>query len=191
MQELINRWQAGDEDAFDELFHQYKKLVFKNAFIISGNAKEAEDILQEVFVKVWKSKHTFDGDRGSFISWLYRITVNHCISEYRKKKPPVLSLDQIGEDSVSPGSQQPVEINLGYKWEYEKLNRLVGQMDEKYRLVLILRYFNDLPNNTIAEILGIPLGTVKSRLHNALATLRKQWEKPPGGLDLKQEKQGS
>ena len=191
MQELINRWQAGDEDAFDELFHQYKKLVFKNAFIIMVMPKKLRMFCKKYLLRFGNQKHTFNGERGNFINWLYRITVNHCISEYRKKKPPVLSLDQIGEDSVSPGSQQPLEINLDYKWEYEKLNRLVGQMDEKYRLVLILRYFNDLPNNTIAEILDIPLGTVKSRLHNALATLRKQWEKPPGGLDLKQEKQGS
>ena len=176
MQELIERWQAGDEDAFDELFHQYKKLVFKSALIISGDAREAEDILQEVFVKVWTSKHTFDCSKGSFINWLYKITVNQSISKCRKKKISSLSLDQIDSGSGIVDNRERIEPNLDRKWEYEALTKLVSQMDEKHRLVLILRYFNDLPNNAIAEILDIPIGTVKSRLHNALASLRKKWD---------------
>ncbi|MFA5229520.1 MAG: RNA polymerase sigma factor [Candidatus Paceibacterota bacterium] len=176
MQELIERWQAGDVDAFDELFHQYKKLVFKSALLISGNVGDAEDILQEVFLKLWTSKHTYSSRKGNFINWLYKITVNQSISKCRKKKIHSLSLDQIDSGSGIVDNRERIEPNLDRKWEYEALTKLVSQMDEKHRLVLILRYFNDLPNNAIAEILDIPIGTVKSRLHNALASLRKKWD---------------
>lgn len=176
MQELIERWQAGDNDAFDELFHQYKRLVFKNALLISGNVGDAEDILQEVFLKLWTAKHTFSPGKGNFINWLYKITVNQSISKCRKKKISSLSLDQIDSGGGIIDNREMIEPNLDRKWEYEALTKLVSQMDDKHRLVLILKYFDDLPNKAIAEILDIPIGTVKSRLHNALASLRKKWD---------------
>ena len=90
MEDSVKKWQSGDGDAFDELFHKYKWLVFKNALIITGNRNEAEDILQEVFIKVWKSRRTFNEEKGKFVSWLYRITINQSINRHRKKKslPP-------------------------------------------------------------------------------------------------------
>ena len=173
MEDLIRKWQSGDEGAFDELFHQFKWLVFKNALIISGSREEAEDILQEVFVKVWESRNTFDAERGNFISWLYRMTINHSISKYRKKKVVPLTLDEDRLDLLD-SDKKSLETVSECKLENDWIKEIVDQMNEKHRLVLILRYFNYLSNSEIAEILDIPVGTVKSRIYNALVILRKE-----------------
>jgi len=174
MEDLVKKWQSGDEKAFDELFHQFKWLVFKNALIITCDREEAKDILQEVFIKVWKSCHTFNAEKGSFISWLYRITINQSISRYRKEKLHPILLDEESLDSLDMSHKELTENILDCKWEYEMLKELVDKMNDKHRIVLILRYFNDLTNNDIADILDIPVGTVKSRIHNALAILRRK-----------------
>ncbi len=173
MEEIVARWQSGDERAFDELFEKLKGLVFKNALLITGDPKEAEEILQEVFVRVWKSGGTFDAGRGDFLSWLYKITVNNSISHHRKKDPQSSCL--LEEDITCVDRKESVEEKVDSQWEYEQVRQIVDGMKEKYRLVLILKYYDDLPNAEIARILDIPLGTVKSRLHNAITVLKRKW----------------
>jgi RNA polymerase sigma-70 factor (ECF subfamily) len=182
MKDLIERWQSGDEEAFDELFHQFKWLVFKNALIITGNKADAEDVLQEVFIRVWKSRHAFDIERGRFINWLYRITINQSISRCRKKKNAPFFLDESSLYYLVNNNKDSLGDVPRDKLEYERLNELVNNLSDKYRVVLVLRYFNDLKNDAIADILNIPLGTVKSRIHNALMMLRKQLES--AGTDI-------
>ena len=86
----INRIKEGDRDAFSWVVDQYKDMVFKTAYLTIGNVQEAEDILQEVFLKVYESAGTFDPNKGSMSTWLHRITVNHCISGRRKKRLPTV-----------------------------------------------------------------------------------------------------
>ena len=85
MSDLIQKWQSGDVGAFETLFNQYGKLVFRTAYLITGSKEEADDTLQEVFLSVWKSRHTFNSTRAKFSTWLRRITVNQCASQHRKK----------------------------------------------------------------------------------------------------------
>ena len=83
MPDLIENWQHGDVNAFETLYRQYEKLVFRTAYLITGSKEAAEDALQEVFASVWKSRHTYDPNKGKLTTWLHRITVNQC----SKKKP--------------------------------------------------------------------------------------------------------
>jgi len=166
-----NRWQSGDAGDFECLFRQYERLVFKTAYLITGTKEEAEDILQEVFVSVWKSRQTFDPSKGKLTTWLHRITVNKCMERRRKKKLVSVSLEGLD----LPEAQTTDDV-LVSKQEYERLIEAMNSLDTKYRVVLILRYFDDLSYEEIAQAVSIPLGTVKSRLNQALKLLRGQFD---------------
>jgi RNA polymerase sigma-70 factor (ECF subfamily) len=166
------KWQTGDTSAFEALYNQYKLLVFKTAFLITGQKEEAEDILQEVFVSVWKSRDTYNPLKGKLTTWLHAITVNHCSTRQRKKQP-TLSLDESMPLSEMNSQDDPEQTAMN-RQEYEAVINTLNKLDAKHRIVLVLRYFNELSYEEIARVAGIPLGTVKSRINHALKYLRKQ-----------------
>lgn len=169
----MENWQRGNADAFETLYRQYEKLVFRTAFLITGNKQAAEDILQDVFISVWKSRHTFDPQKGKLSTWLHRITVNRC-SRISGRLPAAYSIEEKEVDLPTMNQQsQPEEIMLT-KMEYDRLLKAMATLGTKHRSVLVLRYFNDLSYSEIADILQIPLGTVKSRLNQSLKYLKKQ-----------------
>jgi|WetSurMetagenome_2_1015567.scaffolds.fasta_scaffold192030_2 RNA polymerase sigma factor (sigma-70 family) len=163
---LKYEWQSGDTTAFEGLFRQYQRLVFRNAYIITGTREEAEDILQEVFVAVWNSRGTYDPAKGSMATWLHRITTNKCLEKHRKKSLPSISLENTPAVATLT-DDMPVN-----REDYDMLLEALRRLDTKHRVVLVLRYFNDLSYDEIAYILDIPLGTVKSRLNQSLKLLR-------------------
>jgi len=173
--DLTEKWQSGDINAFEALFQQYQGLVFKTAYLMTSDKKEAEDILQEVFIAVWKSRHTFNTDKGKLTTWLYRITVNQWLSRKRKKQAPTFSLEKARMDGLdlleTRNSELPEELTQS-RLEYERLIKAMNSLDSKHHPVLVLRYFDDLSYDEIAQALGIPLGTVKSRINQAIRTLR-------------------
>lgn len=160
-----------NEELFARLFHQYKNLVFKTAFLLLNDQGEAEDALQEVFLRVYKALPTFDLEKGAFTTWLYRITVNHCLDRRRRHRPIVLPLDTVRSLA---GADPP---RFAERTENEDaVSQAMERLSDKLRAVLILRYYLDLPYKEIAEVLEIPEGTVKSRLDLALKTLRRVLE---------------
>jgi RNA polymerase sigma factor (sigma-70 family) len=167
--DTIERSQAGDECAFAELFEQYKNLVFKTAYLMLGEPQEAEDALQEVFLRVHRSLHSYQPSKGAFTTWLHRITVNHCINRTRKRRLQFTPIAQ-----VHPGrmpSQPSPERRLD---DEDAVARALHCLSVKLRAVVVLRYYWELSYGEIAETLGIPLGTVKSRLNAALRALRAE-----------------
>lgn len=172
--QIIRRAQNGDREAFAILFEQNKNLVFKTAYLMLGESSEAEDALQEIFVQVYKSLSGFDPGKAAFTTWLYRITFNYCLNHRRKKRPFTLPLEELSPalKSEFPGAQLAEE---------EIIQLAIGKLTDKQRAVVILRYFWDLPYAEIAQILNVPLGTVKSRIDLALKTLRKVLEEPGSG----------
>jgi RNA polymerase sigma-70 factor, ECF subfamily len=172
--QIILRAKSGDREAFAILFEQYRNLVYKTAYLMLGETTEAEDALQEVFVQVYRSLSGFDPQKAAFTTWLYRVTVNYCLNRRRKKHPLALPLEEISPAfrSEFPGTQLADE---------EVLQQAIGKLTDKQRVVVILRYFWDLPYAEIAQILDVPLGTVKSRIDLALKTLRKVLEEQETG----------
>ena len=170
----MEKWQHGDMSAFEALFRQYERLVFRTAYLITGSREAAEDALQEVFVSVWKSRHTYDPNKGKLTTWLHRITVNQCSKEKARKAPVAVSLEEKGIDLPEMKPQSQPEDILVSKLEYERMLRAMDALDTKHRSILVLRYFNDLSYREIAEALEIPLGTVKSRLNQSLRYLKEQ-----------------
>ena len=181
MPDLTEKWQHGDVSAFETLYRQYEKLVFRTAYLITGSKEAAEDALQEVFVSVWRSRHTYDPGKGKLTTWLHRITVNQCSKKKPGKTPATVSLEEKGVDLPEVKRSQPDDI-LVSKLEYDRLLRAMDALDTKHRSVLVLRYFNDLSYQEIAEALEIPLGTVKSRLNQSLRYLKEQMN--PGEAEV-------
>jgi len=140
---------------------------------LTGSKEAAEDALQEVFVSVWKSRHTYDPGKGKLTTWLHRITVNQCSKRKPGKTPATVSLEEKGVDLPEMKRSQPDDI-LVSKLEYDRLVKAMDALDTKHRSVLVLRYFNDMSYQEIAEALEIPLGTVKSRLNQSLRYLKEQ-----------------
>jgi len=134
-----------------------------------GDEHRAEDMLQEAFVKVYKSKSKFKGDESGFKQWLYRITINICIDSHRREPTPSFSLEEMGERGF-----EPAEAGSAYAKfeERDAIWQAMKSLEGKHRVVVILRYFHELPYEEIAQILDIPVGTVKSRLNTAIKTLR-------------------
>jgi len=175
---LLHRCQAGDQEAFALLFDQHKNLVYRTAVLTLGGPADAEDILQEVFVQVHRFLGSFDPARGAFTTWLYRITVNKCLN-WRRRRSPEQSLEEIAEHALrAPADMQNQQA------EKESVQQALGRLNRKLRVVVILRHYWDLSYAEIANILDLPLGTVKSRLNLAMRTLHKDLQGEPSSRVL-------
>lgn len=157
-----------DDVAFADCFQQYKNMVYKTALLLLNSAEDAEDALQEVFMQVHKSRHSYDPSRGAVSTWIYRITVNHCTSRRRKSAWRAWIWQRL--HPLSPSHAPSPEEQLGDT----AVRFATQQLNDKLRTILILRFYNELSYEEIAEILEIPVGTAKSRVNFALATLRQK-----------------
>lgn len=172
---LIHRCQGGDRDAFEELFYLYRDDVFRFSYLVVHDATLAQDVVQEAFLKVFRSVGKFQF-RSSFKSWLYRVVVNEAITILRRRKLKE-DLDPAPDSGLSRTSEltaqhwQPEAAALESE-ERCQLRRAIGQLDPIHRSAVILKYFHDFSDTEIAAITGCPPGTVKSRLHRARELLR-------------------
>lgn len=164
--DLITRTLAGDQLAFEQIFESYKNLVYRAAYLILDDASEAEDALQETFLKAYRSLGKYNPAKGAFTTWLYRITVNHCLSQrsrlkriFRSQKGPEEVVSARMEDDLAEG---------------QALEGALARLSPKLRSILVLRFFLDLSYAEIAQVLNVPLGTVKSRLNLALEKARTE-----------------
>lgn len=180
---LIRRSQAGDQEAFGLLFEKYKNLVYRTTYLTLGTAADAEDILQEVFLQVYRSLDGYDPARGAFSTWLYRITVNRCLN-WRRRRPLTDSLEEIAEEALDGPMASAGSAGLAGSWgtraesyaEDDSVRRALDRLSRKLRVVVILRHYWDLSYAEIAEIMDLPLGTVKSRLNLAMRLMRDDLE---------------
>ena len=160
-EELVRRAAVGDREAFAVLFDRYAPRVYRTALRITGDAAEADDATQEVFLRLHDQLHRFE-ERSSFSTWIYRVTVNLAIDRTRTKARRPGSID--GVDAQAPDSATaPAERG---DLERAVIAALAG-LSEKLRTALVLRYLEDLSYEEIADVLECSIGTVKSRLARA------------------------
>ncbi len=169
----------GDQDAFGEIVEIYKNSVYQLCFRMLGNRHEAEDVAQEAFLRAYVNIKTFNQDL-KFSTWLFRIATNLCIDRLRKKKPDYyLDAEVAGTEGLTMYSQIPSDHSLP-ETELESLElqetvqKEILKLPEKYRSAIVLKYIEDLSLNEISEILNLPLGTVKTRIHRGREALRQQ-----------------
>ncbi|MFZ5827545.1 MAG: RNA polymerase sigma factor [Bacillota bacterium] len=184
--ELVERCQGGDRSAFEDLFMLYRDDVFRFAFLVVRDASLAQDVVQEAFLKVFRSIGKFQF-RSSFKSWLYRVAVNEAITILRRRKlkeeldpAPGATLDH---NSTPSRDWQPEEAALDSE-ERRLLHFAIGQLDPVHRSVVVLKYFHEFSDTEIASVIGCPAGTVKSRLHRARELLRHYMARQMGRPDL-------
>lgn len=165
----------GDIDAFEVLLARYQKMVFKVGYRMMGQREEAEDVVQEVFLTIYSKMNQFNPQK-KFSSWLYRITLNTCISRLRSKKNTVLS--PFDESTFDPSDGWQYRVNPLTVLEQKELRHNIWdtliQLPENYQVMLILRYQMDLSNQEIADTLGIKKDNVEVRMHRARKALRHQ-----------------
>ncbi len=174
--ELIARFQRGQPRAFEALYDRYKDYVYRVAFFITRNREEAEDAVQETFLDVLKALPNYDvNGPARFETWLYRVTVNRTRMRMRRKVLPSEEWDDVEEQLERlpvAASERPEAVLLDREHAAE-LWRAVNQLPEEHRVVVMLRYQQDLAYSEIAQVLGIQEGTVKSRLYNAHRKLQQ------------------
>lgn len=174
--ELIARFQRGQLRAFEALYDRYKDYVYRVAFFVSRNREEAEDAVQETFLDVLKALPNYDvNGPARFETWLYRVTLNRARMRMRRKQPASAEWEDVEEQLErlpSPSSERPETVFLDGE-RASSLWRAVDQLPEEHRIVVMLRYQQDLAYNEIADVLGVREGTVKSRLFNAHRKLQQ------------------
>jgi RNA polymerase sigma-70 factor (ECF subfamily) len=160
--ELIAAVAAGDEHAFDGLYRRYERPLYQFLFR-HGGARDVEDRAQETWMRVVAAAPRFDPTRR-FSTWLFQIALNLCRDGRRRPPPEPVDPLTIERPAVGAGSSQSTEDTLDAE-------RLLAALPEAQRSVIVLRYFCDCTEVEVAEILDCPIGTVKSRMHHALARL--------------------
>jgi RNA polymerase sigma-70 factor, ECF subfamily len=176
LESAVGRMRTGDAAAFEAIFREYERMVYRTACFLTGDKETAADVTQDVFVSVWKYRRTYDPKKAGFTTWLHRITINRC-NKTRAKDKNDIPLDALDEDSAllaAPGADSPEEMSITRE-EYRTLLTGLMALDRKHRTVMVLRFFDDLSYNEIAEAVHIPLGTVKSRLSTALKQVSRQF----------------
>lgn len=173
---LVRAFKAGDRKAFEELVRRYQRQVANIVFLTLGSREEVQDISQEVFVRVYRSIDKFEFD-ASFFSWIYRITVNLCIDELRRKKiKKALSLDFLTEGAVEREKKSKEQVLASDGVLNEEKREIVlealQRISQEHRQVIILREYEELTYAEIASYLGISIQAVKSRIFRAREDLR-------------------
>jgi RNA polymerase sigma-70 factor (ECF subfamily) len=173
---LIRSIQAGDHQAFDTLVRRYQRQVANLVYLTMGNRDDVDDIVQEVFIRVYRSLSKFKFD-ASFFSWLYRITKNLCIDEIRKRRiRRVLSLDYLTEDTLEKSRKSKdytmASDSILTDEKRQIIQSALQRLRPEYREVLVLREYQDFSYNEIAETLGLRLEAVKSRIFRARTEMK-------------------
>lgn len=175
--EAIRLAQQGDASAFECIYRLHSRRAYNLCLRMVGNATEAEDLTQDIFLQVFRKIRTFRGE-AAFSTWLHRLAVNIVLMRLRKKKPAQTSLEEaigpneeIGKPAKDFGG---LDLRLSGLMDRLNIDRAVGQLPLGYRSVFVLHDVQGYEHNEIAEILGCTVGNSKSQLHKARMRLRQE-----------------
>lgn len=172
---LIAECLGGRREAFGELVSRYQARLFNAALRLVPSYDDAADVVQDTFLNAFQSLHAFKGD-AEFYTWLYRIAFNTAVSQKRKKRP-TLSLEahagETGLDPDDPSEYVKPELAIERTEDERQLKLAIARLSQEHREVLLLKDIDGLKYEDIAELLGVPIGTIRSRLHRARLELRE------------------
>jgi RNA polymerase sigma-70 factor (ECF subfamily) len=167
---LLSAMRSGDQQAMAEVYDRYSGIVYSVALRVLGDTGAAEDVLQEVFMQLWRNPNVFDSSRGNLGPWLAVIARNRAIDALRKRRPE----SDIEDVVVSVHPNMAGEADRARAME--KVRGALGAMPASQRSALEMAYFEGLSHSEIASKTGEPLGTIKTRIRSGLLTLRKVFE---------------
>ncbi|MFJ7936178.1 RNA polymerase sigma factor [Sporosarcina sp. NPDC096371] len=181
MQEDIHWIQevlAGNKQAYAHLINKYKNPLYATILRMTKNPHDAQDLVQEAFIKVYEQLRKYD-ETGTFASWMYRVAINHCMDEFRKKR---YKMQQVEIEEGSIVSSDTPEIIFMKNEESRRLERLVATLPEDERIIILLRYVNELSYQEISELVDTPLATVRNKLYRAKKKMRATVKREGGNF---------
>jgi len=173
--QLLDLALAGLSEAFGSLVLKYQDRLFNTLFHLVGHAEDARDIVQEAMVQAFLKLETFRR-HSAFYTWLYRIAFNVAATQQRRRRRPTVSMDDMKEKSnmeIPDKGDGPAEC-LERKDRCQQIRQAIAKLEEDYRAVVVLREIDGCCYETIAEVLDLPVGTVRSRLHRARMQLKEE-----------------
>ncbi len=166
-QELIDRCRKGDRVALGQLVNEYERPIYNAAYRVLGNSADAADVTQVVFLKVFERLEQYN-PRFKFFSWIYRIAINEAINQRNRTRN-----EQFFEEEQFVSAENP-ENRLNSEQLSEVVQDGLMELQEDYRVVMVLRHFSEMSYQDISEVLHIPEKTVKSRLYSARQIMKGQ-----------------
>jgi RNA polymerase sigma-70 factor (ECF subfamily) len=180
---LVRRCVAGDAAAWEEIVRQYQRRIYNLCYRFTGSGDEAEDLSQEVFIKMYRSLSSYDAERGAFVSWVTTLTRNLLVDYFRKSRQERLtdSLDAApaqDEDAPTPAEQladtkPSAEARVQSQQTQKVVQQALGKLSPELREAVILRDIQDMDYREIAAVLKVPEGTVKSRINRGRTELAR------------------
>jgi RNA polymerase sigma-70 factor (ECF subfamily) len=182
-QELLNRCLAGEDSAWEALLSAHTRRIYNLCYRFTGRVEEAEDVTQEVFIKVFQTLKSYDAAQGSFSTWLNRVARNHLVDHYRRtrKDRVTSSLEEelpAAEERPSPHMEPTGQVESRERKEILQL--ALDRLSPDLREAVILRDLHDLDYEEIAQVLRVPQGTVKSRINRGRLELGRVLKRMEG-----------
>ncbi len=174
---------SGDAAAWEEIVRQYNRRIYNICYRFAGTGDDAEDLTQEVFIKMYRTLSSYDAGRGSFTTWITTMTRNLLVDHFRKSKQDRItdSLDATPEGSEDaptlgdkiPDKAAPPDAGIHSRETKEMVHRALQKLSPELREAVVLRDLQDMDYREIAEVLKVPEGTVKSRINRGRAELAR------------------
>jgi RNA polymerase sigma-70 factor (ECF subfamily) len=182
-QGLLDRCLAGEDSAWEALLKAYTRKIYNLCYRFTGRAEEAEDVTQEVFIKVFQTLKTYQAAQGSFTTWLNRVARNHLVDHYRRaRKDRVTSSleDELPVAEQKPSQHMEPTSQVESRERREVLQLALDKLSPDLREAVILRDLQDLDYEEIAQVLRVPQGTVKSRINRGRLELGRVLKRMEG-----------
>jgi RNA polymerase sigma-70 factor (ECF subfamily) len=180
-EELVARATAGDLDCFNQLVSRWERPIYALAYRTLGREEDARDVVQEAFLRAYRGLRGFKGE-AKFSSWLYRITLNLCRDWLRReRRAPLVSVPEgvdpmdLADERAAPA--ESVEDLVARREMSQAVARAMAELPEEQRSAILLKEYHGLTFQEIADMLGCPLSTVKTRLYQGLSVLRRRLER--------------
>lgn len=171
---LVTLTLEGQSAAFEEILRRYERQVYSLALRMMSNQEDANDVAQEIFIKIYNALPRFDSER-KFFSWMYKIALNVCYTALKKRPPENTTLDNIidfapliPDRGVQPEIYSEMQETKGF------VQQAISELPEKFKVPIILRYMHELSYQQIAEVMDLPVSTIETRLYRGKAILQKR-----------------
>ena len=174
--DLVKRCLAGEDSAWEALVRGYTRKVYNLCYRFTGRPEHAEDLTQEIFIKIYQTLRSYDAAQGTFLTWLNRVTRNHLVDHYRRTRRDRVTSSLEDELPTIEAKTGPEIEPLGHVQARERrelLQLALNRLSPDLREAVVLRDLNDLDYAEIAQVLGVPQGTVKSRINRGRLELAR------------------
>lgn len=175
---LIELSRCGDSAAFGQLVSRYQDRLYTMVMRLLNNVEDTQDVVQEAFLQAFQNLSAFKGD-SQFYTWLYRIAMNAAVSQHRKRAALLLLLhsEQLAANKVDPSDVSQPGHRIEQSERVQAVREALGLISLEHRAVLVMKDMEGMKYEEISEVLGVPIGTIRSRLHRARLELRSLLEK--------------